>query len=107
MKRMENLLKALDSLGLNFGAAIAGAAGGLVAFIGGPGPWWRILPSTIVGALIAGYTSDMVSEAAGISQGMSASVGFLLGLFGKKVVEKITDVVNKVSIADIIKFIKK
>lgn len=107
MRRMEDFLKGLDSLGLNLGAAIAGAAGGLVAFIGGPGPWWKILPAIIAGALIAGYTSDMVSEAAGISPGMAASVGFILGLFGKKIVEKITDIVNKLSIADILKFIRK
>ena len=70
----------------DMGRHLAGPAGSLVALMWMEGTWPRKIAMFIAGWVFSFYGAEYLSEWLGFNQGFS---GFLLGLFGMAVVDKL------------------
>jgi len=109
MMRMEDffgskIAEALAKSGFKTAPAIAGFFGGVLSVWFGRRhkKWWHELINVLSGLIAAGYGSDIVLHAFSLPGHLIGSVGFGIGLFGMRIVDKFIDFIIDNSFQDIL-----
>ena len=99
----------LDKVGFRLAPAVAAIFGGIVSSYldDKEERWYESGIKIITGALVAGYSTDLILELSALGPKYAAGMGFAIGLFGMRIAKKLTVYLEDHSLQDIISDLSK